>query len=141
MTWWDGGKLPPIDGSHLPDAAKLPAQGVMLIGEKATLVCSHGKFPELYPSEEFSTKELPKVEALDHYCVWVDAIRAGGQPNSNFAYAGPLTETVLLGVIASRVGSGELKWDAENLRFTNSEQANKYVQQEYRSGWEVEGLS
>jgi hypothetical protein len=83
---------------------------------------------------------LPRVEAIDHYGVWVDAIRGNGQANSNFAYAGPLTETVLLGVIASRVGSGQLDWDAKNLRFTNSDEANKFVREEYRDGWQVEGL-
>lgn len=140
VRWWDGGKLPPIKGSHLPGTAKLPSNGAMLIGEQATILCRHGGFPELYPGEKFATKKLRKVEAIDHYGVWVDAIRGDGQANSNFAYAGPLTETVLLGVIASRVGSGQLEWDAKNLRFTNSDEATKYVREEYREGWEVEGL-
>ena len=51
-----------------------------------------------------------------------------------------MTETVLLGVIASRVGEGELEWDAGNLRFSNSDTATNFVKEVYRQGWEVEGL-
>ena len=140
LTWWDGGKRPTIDGSHLTSADELPTQGVMFIGEHGTLVCAHGKSPNLYPLDKFRDFSVPHAEKLDHYGVWVDGIRTGQVPNSSFAYAGPLTETVLLGVIASRVGPGELLWDSANLRFTNSDVANRYVQQDYRDGWHVAGL-
>jgi hypothetical protein len=30
-------------------------------------------------------------------------------------------------------------WDSENMRFTNSDEANRYVQREYRKGWELTG--
>ncbi len=139
MTWSDGGKRPSKEGSHLKESDKLPDQGVMLIGEKATLVCSHGGMPKTYADGELPTAKLAR--GIDHYGQWIDGIRSGQSPGSSFAYAGPLTETVLLGVIASRVGEGELQWDAENLRFTNSEVASAFVHQEYRDGWQVEGLS
>jgi len=141
MTWWDGGKLPPTEGSHFPSGEKLPSQGVMLIGGDGTLVCRHGGTPQLYPEQLAREAKLPQAERLDHYGVWIDGVRDGSQPNSNFAYAGPLTEIVLLGVIASRVGGGELQWDAAKLQFTNSDAANRYVKEDYRRGWEVPGLS
>lgn len=141
MVWYDGGKLPKITGSHVPDAGKLPKQGVLLIGEKGSVVCSHGKSPVLYPEEQFADADWPVVEGLDHYGVWVDGIRTGKAPNSSFAYAGPLTETVLLGVIASRVGLGELSWNAKELKFTNSDKANRFGCEDYRDGWHVDGLS
>lgn len=55
---------------------------------------------------------------------------------SNFAYSGPFTEMVLLGTIAVRV-PGKLKWDGKNMRFTNSEMANRLVSRRYRAGWEL----
>jgi hypothetical protein len=42
---------------------------------------------------------------------------------------------VLLGAVAFQV-SGKLLWDAKNVRFTNSEEANKYVRPFMRKGWE-----
>lgn len=141
MKWWDGGRKPTVDGSHVPDNDQLPSQGVLLVGTEGSLVCAHGKQPQLYPLDKFESIKLPSQEKLDHYGVWTDGIRTGKAPNSSFAYAGPLTETVLLGVIASRVPGDELQWDAEQLRFTNSSLANRYVREDYRRGWEVPGLS
>jgi len=142
LVWYDGGKKPSSQGSHLPDDSHLPSQGVLLIGEEGSLVCGHGKLPKLYPEENFATADLPQAKGLDHYGVWIDGVKTGNAPNSNFGYAGPLTETVLLGVIASRVGGDdELQWDAEHLKFSNSTAANQYVKEDYRDGWEFQGLS
>lgn len=142
MKWYDGGNHPQAEGSHVPDDSLLPNQGVLLIGEAGSLVCAHGKEPVLYPQEKFADVELPQEKGLNHYGVWIDGIKTGKAPNSNFGYAGPLTETVLMGVIASRVGAGEeLLWDADGMRFTNSDAANQFVKPEYRDGWPIEGLS
>ena len=140
MTWYDGGKLPSRKGTHLRDTDAIPNQGAMFVGDDATLVCQHGKMPKLYPAEKFATVKLDSAAPLDHYGDWADGIRNGSQPSSSFAYAGPLTETVLLGVVAARTGEGRLDWDADKMRFRNSERANSFVQSEYRKGWEVEGL-
>jgi hypothetical protein len=54
---------------------------------------------------------------------------------SNFAdYAGPLTETILLGNLAVWKG-GRVEWDAENLRAKDDPQLDKIVRTEYRSGY------
>jgi len=140
MWWYDGGKRPSTEGTHLSDGDKLPSQGVMLVGTEGTLLCNHGGSPQLYPQEKFRDVKLPTAGGLDHYGTWADGIRSGSPPNSSFAYSGPLTETVLLGVVASRVGEGTLEWDSEKLTFTNSEQANQFVRDEYRPRWEVKGL-
>jgi hypothetical protein len=80
------------------------------------------------------------IEATEHYGQWVDAITGKGKPSSNFDYAGPLCETVLLGCVACRVPGVRLEWDANSLKFKNSAAGNKLLHQEYRKGWEVEGL-
>ena len=142
MTWYDGGRLPSAAQPHLPPGLELPNQGILLVGEKATLLCSHGGSPQLYAEKEKIPFAYTRTGPNDdHYMRWLLGISTGSEPNSSFAYAGPLTETVLLGVIASRIGEGELQWDAESLRFPNSEAATGFVRQEYRQGWEVEGLS
>ena len=92
-------------------------------------------------TEKFSRLSRPKVERLDHYKVWLDAFHTEEDPNSYFGYAGPLTETVLMGVVAARIGGKEkLTSDAKKLCFTNSGQANSFVRPKYRKGWGIEGL-
>jgi hypothetical protein len=66
---------------------------------------------------------------------WIRACKEGGEaPSSNFDYAGPLTEMVVMGNLAIRTGR-PLEWDGENMKVTNFEEANKYVHYEYRQGW------
>jgi predicted dehydrogenase len=148
LRWYDGKRdgvpnLPPVELASLPAGEKLPANGSLFIGEKGVLLCEHGGrgFPRLLPEERFAGYAVPKLEEVDHYLQWTNAIRGEGQTTSDFDYAGPLTETVLLGTVASRVPGETLEWDSANLRFTNSPAASAYVQQPYRKGWEVAGLS
>ena len=53
---------------------------------------------------------------------------------SNFDYAGPLTEAVLLGNVAIRAGK-RIDWDAANLRARDLAAADQYIHREYRKGW------
>lgn len=56
---------------------------------------------------------------------------------SNFEYAGPLTEAVLLGNVALRAGNKKLFWDSDNLKITNLPEANQFLKDEYRIGWDL----
>ena len=56
--------------------------------------------------------------------------------SSHFGYAGPLTETVLLGTVAHRAGK-KIQWDAENMKVTNCPKANEHIRREYRHGWSL----
>ena len=61
----------------------------------------------------------------------------GGQPATcNFDYSGPMTETVLLGNLAYRVGAA-FDWDAENLKADGCTKAAEYVRTPFRKGWTV----
>lgn len=141
VRWYDGNKLPPAERVPLPPGEKLPDNGCLLIGEKGVLLCPHGGLPRLLPQATFADYPLPPLEPVDHYLQWTRAIRGEGRTTSHFDYAGPLTEIVLLGTVAARFPDQPLEWDSANLRFTNVPQANDYVQQPYRKGWEVSGLS
>jgi predicted dehydrogenase len=147
MKWYDGKRdgvanLPPAELAPLPEGEKLPTNGCLLIGEKGVLLCEHGRgFPRLLPQENFVGYPIPKLDEVDHYLQWTNAIRGEGKTTSNFDYAGPLTETVLLGTVASHFAGEQLAWDSANMKFTNVPKANDYVRQAYRKGWEVKGLS
>ena len=78
---------------------------------------------------------LPRVQG-SHELDWVRACKAGTRAGADFAYAGPLTETCLLGNIAKRVET-RILWDAEKLEITNLPDANKYIRTAYRNGWSL----
>jgi len=64
-----------------------------------------------------------------------------GKTLAPFSYSGPLTETVLLGGVATRFPKQLLEWDSAALKFRNSAEANQLVRRAYRKGWEVTGLT
>ena len=74
----------------------------------------------------------------DNYKEWLDAIEGRiDQGESNFSLAGPMTETILLGVIAQRVPDTELRWDSEALEIEGRPELKKWIQREYRDGWKL----
>ena len=66
--------------------------------------------------------------------------RGNGKTSTPFDYSGPLTESVLLGCLATRFPMKMLEWDAAALKVTNVAEANQFVRRQPRKGWEVEGL-
>lgn len=72
--------------------------------------------------------------SLGHYVEWINEIkRSKDRAMSNFDYAGPLNEAVLLGNVAIRTGK-KLIWDAENMKISNIPEANQYLREDYRTG-------
>jgi predicted dehydrogenase len=137
LTWYDGeGKMPPREALDLPAGVKLPGSGSLLLGEKAALIIPHVGMPQLITGEKGAASKFEKEPSRDHYVGWADACRGVGSTTSNFDYAGPLTEAVLLGTVAIRVPETTLQWDAVALKVTNSAPANALVRKVYRKGWE-----
>ncbi|HZN58949.1 MAG TPA: Gfo/Idh/MocA family oxidoreductase [Planctomycetota bacterium] len=145
LTWYDGG----FDKGHHPSSdllpgekdAKLPSQGSIFIGEKGVMLLPHWSIPTLYPREAFRDRTPRPVEGLNHWHQFVDACRGEGKTGASFEFAGPLTESVLLGNLAKRFPTQKLEWNAERLEVSNFSDANAFVRRPYRKGWEVEGLS
>jgi predicted dehydrogenase len=142
LTWYDGeGRFPPREAHGLPEGYQLPGAGSVLLGEKGTLVIPHVALPKLFPEEKFAGMKLEVVPARDHYTSWADACRGEGKTTSSFDYAGPLTETVLLGSVAVRTPGEALRWDAADLRITGSAAAHALLRKAYRKGWEPSWVS
>jgi len=139
MTWYDGGIMPPRP-EELESGRRMGSDngGALFVGEKGKLVCGcYGNSPRLIPEVKMAAyerppKTIPRVEG--HHKDWVQACKTGKPASSNFDYAGQLAEVVLLGNIALRVRD-KLYWDGPNLKFTNNDEANKYVHRKYRAGW------
>ncbi len=128
MIWYDGKRLPPPD---LVNGAKLSSNGVIVVGDKGTLCTGGG--PRLIGKIEEPKVEYPNSPG--HFEEFVRAIRGGPPAMSNFPdYAGPLTETALLGNLAVWAGK-KVEWDAKNLRATNAPEVEQLIRAPYRKGY------
>jgi len=141
VTWYDGDERPPGSVLELLGPARVPGQGSIFIGTKGVMLLPHVSMPVLLPAEQFKDFEMPKVESVNHYHQFVDAVLGNGTTTAPFDYAGPLTESVLLGPIATRFPKTTLEWNSRKLKFRNSAEATAHVERKYRRGWEVKGLS
>ena len=140
VTWYDG------SGAHLRKSlhylrAKLPSQGSVIVGTEGVMLIPHVGMPSLYPKKKFADHKMQVVEGGNHWHEFIDAVRGTGpKPSANFDYSGPLSETILLGGIATRFKNETLKWDAPTLSFKDHPEASALVSRKYREGWEVKGL-
>ncbi len=141
VTWYDGDQRPPKDIQALIGSEPLPDQGSIFVGTKGVLLLPHIAAPRLLPEAQYDNYPVPRVPGDDHWKQWVEAVRGNGRASANFDYAGPLTESVLLGSVATRFPHTTLEWNAAKLKFTNVGEANHFVRRSYRSGWHVKGLS
>lgn len=140
LHWYNGDERPPASVQALLEGRKLNDQGSIYLGTEGVMYSPYIAMPILLPKEQFKDRKLPKQEGTDHYVQFVEACRGNGQTSAPFAYSGPLTETVLLGCLATRFPQKTLEWDAAKLNVTSGPDANKFIRRRYRKGWEVEGL-
>ena len=144
LTWWDGGMMPPRpeeleEGKEMGDSDG----GLLFIGDKGKLMCGcYGKNPRLIPFSRMQSFERPPktLERITggeggHEKDWLRACKDGKPACSNFDYAGPFAETVLMGNLAVRFPNRRLLWDGEKAEVTNDADANAYVRRTYREGW------
>jgi predicted dehydrogenase len=133
LTWYDGSNRPPLlKEKGMPDWG----MGILFAGAEGMLLADYGRW-ELYPKEKFASFKAPKPtipESIGHHKEWIAACKGDKPGLCNFDYAGPLSEAVLLGNVAYRVGK-KLQWDAANLKATDCPEADKYLRREYRQGW------
>jgi predicted dehydrogenase len=141
LTWYDGGRMPETKAWPEPITKALPDQGSIFIGERGYILLPHIANPVLVLNSAADKHEIEQVAGGDHYHLFVDACLGGAPTTAHFGYAGPLTESVLLGVLANRFPQQELVWDAESMTIKGLDAAQQLIKRTYREGFEVEGLS
>jgi len=145
FTWYDGGKMPPPP----PGIDSLKKGGCMYMkGTKATLITGGRPNNSLRLSEPAKydalrknqpPKTLPRITGKNHWEEWVHAIKGTGpKPGSNFDYAVPLAQMLLLGTVAQRVPNTKLLWDDKAGKFTNNAEANALLNYTRRKGWQYD---
>jgi len=131
LHWYEGTAKPADD-----IAAKLPMNGSLFIGSKGEIAIEHGKEPQLLTSQVTDPVEpLFEFSNTEHHQQWIRACKTGSATGSNFGYAGPFTEVVLLGNVAYRIGH-ELTYDPASMS-TGDPAADALLRKDYRAGWEV----
>ncbi len=160
--WYDGGNLPPdaitslvpesfrkrIEGQK---AGERRTSGAVIVGTEGTIFSGNdygaqyslmrdGQEVTDFERPEQSLPRIPFKAGNDQRQKWefVKSITGEYEPGtmSNFGYAGRLTETMLVGILALRGEVGKrYEWDAKQLKCTNDDSVNQFVQREYREGW------
>jgi hypothetical protein len=135
LYWYDGGKKPSQD---LAPGVEFGGNGCLIVCERATLYS-----PNEYGGDVrlLGGGEMPQIEiepSPGHFTEFVDAIVKGGKPKSNIPkYAGPLTETVLLGNLAVWADGDRLPWDARTLSVPGRPEFDSLIRPRYRAGWSL----
>jgi predicted dehydrogenase len=140
LHWYDGGLLPERPAELEENRELDPEDGVIFVGDKGKMLVTGwgGEHPRLLPaSRDKGYQRPPKTlpRSIGHYKEFIEACKTGSPTRSNFDFAGPLTEAVLLGSVCIRNGGDKLVWDSENFKITNDADANKILHYEYRKGW------
>jgi len=146
---------------------------VLFHGTNGKMICgNYGKKYKLLSEDKFKYMPKPPQSVrripVSHEMDWVRACKESPanriMPASNFEYACPLNEMVVMGNLAVRLQSlnRKLKWDDENMRISNISDDDKiripngiagadpklvvlnarqaseeYIKNTYREGWKI----
>lgn len=147
VHWYDGGMKPHRPG-ELDPSIQLPSSGLLFVGEQGKLIAGYsGGNPFgrsrgiegglLLPEKKFRDFQQPAktmYRCNDHYGEWIKACKTGARTVCPIEFGCEMTEMALLGTLALRTRR-ILEWDAEAMRVTNHDDANKFVDPPYRDGW------
>lgn len=135
VHWYDGGWMPPRP-DELKDGEMMGDEdgGCIFHGTRGKIMCgTYAINPTLLPASEMEHFQEPEKSIRrifnpfegGHEQDWVRACKEPKknrlETSSDFKYAGPLNETIMLGVLAVRLQSlnRKLMWDGPNMQFTN----------------------
>ncbi len=114
--------------------------GIIFMGDKGIISCGGwGGAPRIFPTSRMKSYQRPTKtlrRSQGHHRDWLDACKGGAPASSNFEYAARLTEIVLLGNVALRTGK-RIEWDSVNLKAKNAPEADRFIRETMRPGWEL----
>jgi predicted dehydrogenase len=136
LHWYQG--VPPV-----ASALGLPLKGMntLVVGSEGTLLCGFAAH-RLLPEDKFKERQEPRPflpPSPGFHQEWFDACKGGAPASCDFAYSGPLTETVLLANVAFRAKGG-FTWDHAAMKAEGNPNAEQYLRPNFRKGWEMGSL-
>lgn len=141
LTWYDGGKMPdrPAD---LDPGRSLADNGILFVGEKGSLLAGGwAGNPRLLPEtkmKDFAPPAQSLPRSPGHHLEWVQACKAGKPEaaKSGFAYSANFTESLLVGLLAVRLGK-RIEWDSMAMKAKNALEAESFIRKKYRAGYSI----
>ena len=153
VNWYNGGGRAPgprgkieemmgrrLDWGDAGEKKWADHAGCLLIGSKGMLHSTgHNTSYTLLPKAKFDGIEKPKPtlpRSRGHEREWADACKGGPAAMSNFNYADPLAEFVLLGNVVTQF-EGKIEFDPVKMKVVNNDKADGALRREYREGWSL----
>jgi hypothetical protein len=142
--WYDGGMKPQTPEELYEDDEDLADEGMLFIGDTGKILCDfRANKPRLIPRSRHrafegsvTAKDIDTTKPDDE---WVNTIRSGTKSMGSFEQVAALAEAVTLASIALRVPYKRLLWNAQQMAFTNSNEATRLIRRErYREGWDTQ---
>ncbi|MHC4595432.1 MAG: Gfo/Idh/MocA family oxidoreductase [Planctomycetota bacterium] len=143
LSWYQGGAMPRSPKPYV-DLNKI-GHGVMFKGTKGFLVADFssrlvlpfGNDADLTYYNRRSADEV--IPDMGHFQKeWSNACKSDLKTSCDFDYSCNLIETMLLGLVAYRVGK-KIRYDGVRGRVTNSAEGNDLLRRQYRPGWTLNG--
>ena len=162
LHWSDGGNKPPMEITADAEAllGKISNSGCIMIGENGVIFSPEDGDQELktfiklkgdkemsgldnHPAAQAIPQSIPRNQFTGssderQHKEWLQACKDGKHsvPYSNFDIAAYLTEIILLGCVALRVGK-KLEWDGPGMKANNAPEAARFVKRVYRKDWAI----
>jgi predicted dehydrogenase len=143
-SWYQGGAMPesPTRMIKLKDID----HGAMFEGDRGILV-SDFQNRVLYPLDDKADmtyyKPRPKSALLPRMAggfqrEWINACKGNLKTSCDFEYSGNMIETILVGMVAYRVGK-KVEYNGADGKITNSPEGDALLRRAYREGWTLNG--
>lgn len=144
LVWYDGGMRPPTPKEFYDRDIEFPSEGMMFVGDNGIIMTSEFlvREPYLLSGDVKAAKDVPPAAGATKQPGnqrFIEGIKAGKQIDGSFRQAWPITEAVNLYGAALRARK-TLKYDASQLKITNDETANSYLDRDYRKGFEIDKI-
>lgn len=141
VYWYEGGIKPQTPKELSASGEKLPAEGVLFMGEKGMILAGYMyQNPKVigssYNAGMISSIKIPEVMLVDQMDEMAAAFMGGKPSRGSFENAQTIAEAICLGNLAIRTGQ-RLIWDNSKMEVTNYPEANVFLKREYRPGWEL----
>lgn len=152
LDWYDGNRKPQLERMTQVSAAfeLLPGSGCLLVGDAGVWLVGDDlgtrHFVALRGDEQVvdfekhpacASESMPE-EGPSLQQAFLDAVREDDAAFAEPAFVGAMTETVLAGCVAQRVG-GALTWSSRKQRFRGHAEADRRVSEPSREGWACPG--
>lgn len=141
LVWYDGGMRPQVPKEFHEQKVEFPSEGMMFQGDKGMIMAGfHIEDPYLVgPGIPQPKAPAPGKEGVAAQR-FIDGVRKRTQIAGSLRQAWPITEAVNLYAVALRANK-VLYYDAKQMRVTNDERANSYLDRSgYRAGWDIDRI-